>query len=231
METATIKQFRGRLWHGLLRGGMAAAVLILSAQAPPSKEEISLRTARQAYQAGDYGLAAKQYEALVERHPAFGAQLLFNRGQAFFALDSTRQASAYYNRLADRLAPGPKAAALNNLGWLHVQAGREKVALSYFRDALVENPANEKARYNYELLKLRREKPPVNPPPPPPLPPSSQQDQPVPTEQHGSREMPTVSTAEAMEMLDRLRTDQRQYLQQLPKRLRDPEHFSDIPEY
>jgi tetratricopeptide (TPR) repeat protein len=86
------------------------------------------------------------------------ANIKFNLAQFYLAQDSGLVAKKIYQEIAKRLAAEPKSICYNNLGYLEGQAGNEEVAINYFRKALLENPSNDYARFNYELLVRRKKK-------------------------------------------------------------------------
>jgi tetratricopeptide (TPR) repeat protein len=82
----------------------------------------------------------------------------FNLAQFYLAQDSNLQAQKIYQEIIKRLPAGRKSICYNNLGYLEARAGNEDAAINYFKKALLENPYNDYARFNYELLVRRRKK-------------------------------------------------------------------------
>lgn len=126
------------------------------------------RMAKVAYANQQYKVAAYHYHYLVDSLKLEDPKLLLNCGHAWFKAGSKRQAWAYYSRLVDTRNKSIQSVAWQQLGFL---VGNEPArALAYFRNALHANPANDVARYNYELLKLLHPKadPPKRPQPPNP---------------------------------------------------------------
>jgi tetratricopeptide (TPR) repeat protein len=82
----------------------------------------------------------------------------FNLAQFYLAQDSGLKAKKIYQEIAKRLPKEYKSICYNNLGYLEAQAGNEDMAINYFRKALLDNPSNHYARFNYELLVRKKKK-------------------------------------------------------------------------
>ncbi len=179
-----------------------------------------------------------------EAYPLMSAAISYNLGLAYLQIDSVELAKTFFFQSLSPLQPQAASLASNQLGLLLLREGRPREALSSFREALLFDPLLEDARYNYELLALRlgRLPPPKLPPAgsPPPDSPSPPREQPpqnldpkmkeliqkltqrqrqvVPP---GDQAIPiggdTLSLGEAYQILELMRKQERQYVQQLRK--------------
>lgn len=203
-----------------------------------------LNEARRLTEAEQWSEALRAYEQAMDEYPALTAQISLNIGLVYLAMDSVSPAKEAFYQCLMPLAPQAAARALNHLGILALAESRPREALSNFREALLYDPAYEPARYNYELLarRLRKDQPPPNPNQPPPpdqqddLPPPPA-DQPLDPEYEeilqklmsrrqrvlppGDQAVPlgndTLTVAEARQVVELMRRQDRQYVQQLRK--------------
>ena len=76
-----------------------------------------------------------------------------NLGHAYFKIGEMQKARQQYTLLAEHSTRRIRAVALLQLGNISAQSTKYKQALSHFRQALMVEPGNEAARYNYELIK------------------------------------------------------------------------------
>ena len=73
-----------------------------------------------------------------------------------FQMKDTVNAFDAYRRVADVSNPQLKSKAMLQMGNLSEMQKEYESALSFFKEALKADPTNDKARYNYELLKKRK---------------------------------------------------------------------------
>jgi tetratricopeptide (TPR) repeat protein len=196
---------------------------------------VGLGVAEEAFRTGKFREAAAHYESLAREHPLQARALRYNYAQALWMQDSLEHASQLYNLLLPQTEdPALASRMLCHLGLQLVRQERLTQALARFRDALLQDPQNEIARFNYELLKRRLEEnppPPYTPPPPPPAQ-SATPSPPPPTEHLGLvLEDSILPTAQVEGMLQRLMNRPELYLQQLRKRSADAPRFSDRPDW
>ncbi len=119
--------------------------------------------AQDAFKAEDYDKAIKNYRQILDTVSSEGCQL--NLAHAYWltkdtakALDTYQQEYEYHIKKSIALSQvGVISFAKTGIQQMRPLQEEEKekvrVALSYFKNALKQNPKNEKARYNYEVLK------------------------------------------------------------------------------
>lgn len=80
----------------------------------------------------------------------------YNLANSLYKRKMFEEAKAEYTK-ADQLAISlpDKAAALYNLGNVHMQTNDSKTAAEFYKKALKQDPYNEKIRKNYEIAKLK----------------------------------------------------------------------------
>ncbi len=181
-------------------------------------------------------------EKAKSKYPTLSQQISYNMGLVYLKMENKESARDAFFQALSPLVPEVASLSSNQIALQLLREGRGREALSFFREALLFDPNHENARYNYELLALRlgQNQPPKSSSPPPPSqnPPSedempqslgpemqkllekleSRQRQGVPSGDR-FREIgsDTLTLAEAYQVLEIMRKQERQYLQQLRK--------------
>lgn len=115
------------------------------------------RDANEAYERGDFAEAERLYKMAIESNPD-EAKLYFNLANALAQQGKTEEAVQAYKEFRSRTEqPVEKAAAEFNLGSLMAKNEDWETAALHFRNALKMNPADEDARFNYELALKKKE--------------------------------------------------------------------------
>jgi len=113
--------------------------------------------AKLAFQSGDYKTAANHYRALIDSLKVREDEVQLNLAHAYFQLNDTAAARQAYQTTLSSGNPAYRSIGHQQLGTLANRQGRFTEALGEFKQALKANPANEDARYNYELVKRKLE--------------------------------------------------------------------------
>lgn len=179
-----------------------------------------------------------------DKYPGFSHEIAYNMGLAYQELGEVGLARDAFFQALSPVAPQTASRAANQIALQLLREGRAREALSFFREALLFDPEHEHARYNYELLALRlgQNQPPRKGVPPPPS--ENNQSQPEDDrpasldpqmqqllkklEQRQRSAVPpgdrkreiggdTLTIAEAYQVLELMRKQERQYVQQLRK--------------
>lgn len=114
--------------------------------------------AKKAFQSGDYKTAAEKYHVLIDSMGIKDDAVLLNLAHAYYLQKDTARAQTQYQPLTQSPSAEIASKASNQLGLLTNQQGKSQEALSYFKQAIKSDPANEDARYNYEMLKKKLDK-------------------------------------------------------------------------
>lgn len=182
-------------------------------------------------------------EKAKSKYPTMSQEISYNIGLVYLKLDQKEAARDAFFQALSPLSPAVASLSSNQIALQLLREGRGREALSFFREALLFDPGHENARYNYELLALRlgQNQPPKSgtPPPPTDTPPPPRDDMPQSLdpemqqlleklESRQRRGVPpgdrfreigadTLSLAEAYQVLEIMRKQERQYIQQLRK--------------
>ncbi|PTX18839.1 tetratricopeptide repeat protein [Pontibacter mucosus] len=106
-----------------------------------------------AYKRQDFIEAIASYNYLLEDLNVDDDQLRLNLAHSYYQAGLLPQATAAYQYLADHPQPRLRALAHLQLGNIYTRQKKYKRALALYKQALVTEPGNEAARYNFELLK------------------------------------------------------------------------------
>ncbi|MCF7793286.1 MAG: tetratricopeptide repeat protein [Candidatus Cloacimonetes bacterium] len=102
------------------------------------------------YKNGEYDKAGEAFEDNAIQHPN-DPRLQFNQGNAQYKNGNLEEAENSYNMALKNPDFKDKSLAHQNLGNVKFQQKDYKNAIKHYRDALIQNPDNLDARYNYEL--------------------------------------------------------------------------------
>jgi Ca-activated chloride channel family protein len=111
--------------------------------------------AKKAFQSGDYATAVKKYHYLIDSLGVKEDEVLLNLAHAYYLQKDTANALSNYQPLAQSPKRNISSKANLQLGLMANQKGKAEEALSDFKRALKDDPTNEEARYNYEMLKKK----------------------------------------------------------------------------
>lgn len=120
---------------------------------PISRNNQARQEAQAAYQSGNYRRALALYVYLSRTTTTIDPAVRLNLGHTYFQLKQYGQAKPQYETLLQSDRADLRTAAATQLGVLSCLEGDSTTALSLFKRALLENPENEPARYNFELIK------------------------------------------------------------------------------
>lgn len=116
------------------------------------------KQAKEAYVNGDYESALAHYTYLVDSLGVNEPEVLLNLGNTYYKLQDTTAAISAYARVNNNGEAPIQSIAKQQNGILFNKSKKPEEALAYFKQALKDDPTNEDARYNYELLKKALEK-------------------------------------------------------------------------
>jgi Ca-activated chloride channel homolog len=125
-----------------------------------------VQLARDAYQAKEYQRALLFYQTAIPAIPE-DVDLSDELAQTQYRLEQYDAASSIYSKKTSG-EKTKKAKAFHNLGNIAMQKQDYKTAIESYKNALRNNPKNEKTRYNLsEAIRRKKEAEKKNPPPPP----------------------------------------------------------------
>ena len=128
-----------------------------------SQQNLALKEAETAYHSANYSLAVQRYRFLIANAKKIDPLARLNLGHSLFKLKHYQQARQEYERVVAVVSPEYATAAITQLGVIACIERDSTKALIYFREAMLVNPADEIARFNYELVR-QLYKEPLKPP-------------------------------------------------------------------
>ncbi|WP_187261336.1 aerotolerance protein [Pontibacter beigongshangensis] len=111
------------------------------------------REAALAYQQQDYATAIASYEYLLNELDVQDDQISLNLAHAYYKAGLLEQSLQQYQQLASHPFQHIRAVAALQSGNIAAERKKYKQALQFYKRALVAEPGNDNARFNYELLK------------------------------------------------------------------------------
>lgn len=111
------------------------------------------RNAEEAYKNEDYETAISSFRILTDSLGINEDPIILNLANAYFKQKDTTNAAQYYSKVLSSDDAHLRSLAYQQMGVINKQQNKLKDALSDFKASLKSNPANEDARYNYEILK------------------------------------------------------------------------------
>ncbi|GAB3710815.1 hypothetical protein GCM10027592_47850 [Spirosoma flavus] len=118
-----------------------------------SQNNKARQEAQKAYQTGNFKRALGLYTKLNRTSSLADPAVRLNLGHTYFQLKQYQKARSEYESLLRSASPELRTSAAHQLGVLACLEGDSTTALVLFQEALLENPGNEPARYNFELVK------------------------------------------------------------------------------
>ncbi len=106
-----------------------------------------------AFNNGNNKKAIDLYNQLIYAFKLRDESLRLNLGHAYYKMNQTAKASYHYKALISSDDIIIRSVAFHQLGVIDGNEGKHQQALSYFKQAIKTNPENERARYNYEMIK------------------------------------------------------------------------------
>jgi hypothetical protein len=120
-----------------------------------AKANAAKERAEEAFYKGNFEKVVEHYSYLLDSLNYESPEAELNRAHAYFQLKDTVNAFDAYRRVSDVSNPQLKSKAMLQMGNLSEMQKEYKSALSFYKEALKADPTNNKARYNYELLKKK----------------------------------------------------------------------------
>jgi Ca-activated chloride channel homolog len=138
------------------RALLAFLSLALAAFSPFQEEERNVREGNERLASGDPAEALRSYQAAEERAGA-RAEIEYDRGDALYRLGRAAEAADAWRRAREK-GPAPLASrASQNAGTALAAGGDREGAMAAFAEALRQDPGNEDARYDLEVLLRRKQ--------------------------------------------------------------------------
>jgi len=190
-----------------------------------------------AFRQGRYDEALVFYRHLYDRLNIGEEEVLINLAHCYFIQRNSKQATALYQIACRSPNYQVRSLAWQQLGVLAYRTRRYEWAGVCFKNALKSNPANDDARYNYELTRKisspdRRKSADLPPEPPTPeLPPDenpadSTRNADEPSQEPDPYSEMNLSEERAEMLLDAMKETEKQYIQQQKKKGRKKQGYA-----
>lgn len=117
-----------------------------------SRMNTAIDLAAESYAKTEYAQSITTHLALLDEFQYVGEELDFNLGLSHQYLEKLDEALGFYDKASISQDGTLASFAFNQSGVIQGNKEEHEVALSKFKSALIQDPFNEAARHNYELL-------------------------------------------------------------------------------
>ncbi|EAZ79175.1 hypothetical protein [Algoriphagus machipongonensis] len=131
---------------------VATLLLIPSSWTRVSRLNSAIDEAEESYSQANYELSIEKHLALIENFQYSSPELDFNLGLSYHHAEKPDEATGSYDKATLSPIKMISSFAYNQGGVLLGNKEEYEAALNKFQSALIMDPTNETARYNYEML-------------------------------------------------------------------------------
>jgi len=135
-----------------IKGIFLVLVFLPASWTRVSRLNAAIDQAAASYAATEYAQAIKDHRVLIEEFQLVSEYLDFNLGLSYHYASQPEEAAANFDKASQSIDERLASFAFNQGGVVLGNKQDYEAALSKFQSALIQNPLNEEARYNYELL-------------------------------------------------------------------------------
>lgn len=136
-------------WNKLI---ITALLFIPSSWTRVTRLNNAIQTAEKSYAEARYEDAIRDHQLLIDEFQYRSFALDFDLGLSNHYAGKTDEAMAFYDQATQSKDKNLASFSFNQAGIILGNKKEYQAALSKFQSALIQNPLNEQARYNYELL-------------------------------------------------------------------------------
>lgn len=131
---------------------LAALLFIPSSWTEVTRLNRAIENAEKSYSEANYEQAVTDHLVLINEFEYSSSELSYNLGLSHHYAEKLDEALTWYDQTTQ--SPNKKLAsfAFNQSGVITGNKKEYEAALSKFQSALIKDPTNEQARYNYEML-------------------------------------------------------------------------------
>ncbi len=109
--------------------------------------------AKKAFLEGNYELALAKYHLLSDSMGVSEDAIHLNLAHSYYQLNDTVNAKSIYSKLSNSSDKKLRSIAYQQLGIINKNINKLEESLQQFKSAIKADPANQEARYNYEVVK------------------------------------------------------------------------------
>ncbi|UZD23672.1 hypothetical protein PBT90_09745 [Algoriphagus halophytocola] len=131
---------------------LAIFLLIPASWTRVSRLNDAIDLASESYSKAEYEQSITNHQALIDQFQYSSSALDYNLGLSNQYAEKPDEASAYYDQVTTSPDKTLASFAFNQSGVILGNKEEYEAALSKFKSALIKDPNNEVARYNYEML-------------------------------------------------------------------------------
>jgi tetratricopeptide (TPR) repeat protein len=131
---------------------LAVLLIIPSSWTRVSRLNKAIETAEKSYSEAQYEQAVTDHMVLINEFDYKSAELSFNLGLSHHYSEKVDEALTWYDQATQNANKQLASFAFNQSGVITGNKKEYEAALSKFKSALIQDPTNEQARYNYEML-------------------------------------------------------------------------------
>ncbi|OOG72807.1 hypothetical protein [Algoriphagus sp. A40] len=136
-------------WSKLI---LTVFLLIPSSWTRVTRLNNAIRTAEKSYAEANYAQSVSDHMVLVDEFQYSSSELNFDLGLSHQYSEKVDEALTWYDQASQSPSKMLASFAFNQSGVIMGNKKEYEAALSKFQSALIQDPTNEQARHNYELL-------------------------------------------------------------------------------
>lgn len=131
---------------------LALLVVIPASWTRVSRLNSAIEEAEESYSKAEYELSIEKHLGLIENFQYTSSELDFDLGLSYHYAEKPDEATASYDKASISTNKMISSFSFNQSGVLLGNKQEYEAALNKFQSALIKDPTNEVARYNYEML-------------------------------------------------------------------------------
>ncbi|MFT6856705.1 MAG: Ca-activated chloride channel family protein [Cyclobacteriaceae bacterium] len=132
---------------------LMATIFFANDPAEIAKSNKLKKEAQESFKSGDYESAIKSYSFLIDSMQISEDELYLNRAHSYYLLGDTANAKPDYQNATASSSTSLRSLAHQQLGVMAKDKNLLEESLAHLKYALKNDPSNEDARYDYEVVK------------------------------------------------------------------------------
>ncbi|MEQ8239034.1 MAG: hypothetical protein RIA69_07460 [Cyclobacteriaceae bacterium] len=132
---------------------LIAVLISLSNPAEIARSNKLKELAKESFERGDYQEAIKNYSFLIDSMGVDEKELFLNRAHSYYLAGDTAKAKPDYQNATASNSSKLRSLAHQQLGVMAKDKNKLEESLAHLKSSLKNDPTNEQARYDYEVVK------------------------------------------------------------------------------